>query len=183
MRTIIRSVLLMAVFATLLTGCGGYQITQPLEQPLQRPTTIVIGTIQDDLPTDTPEKKKPSLENISAFRNILMTYLIKEGIAHPDNSAQATTPIYEVRGSILSHSKGSQTVRFLIGFGAGSSKITTHLELVEISSGSVLFAGNFKGSVADWTKSGDEMWDSVAKRFAKALKKQFKNLPGSISTK
>jgi Domain of unknown function (DUF4410) len=177
MKTIFRFYLTLATISILSVGCTTpYKITSPLEQPLSEPTTISVGTIQDELPPDTPDKKKPTQENIEKFRSDLQRFLVKEKIVMGESSSESSTPLYEVRGSILSHKKGSGALRFFIGFGAGSAKLTTHLELVELSSNTVVFAGNFTGAVTDWMETGNKMWEQVAKNFVKALKKQAKKL-------
>ena len=184
MKTLLRSTMVLATFAMLLSGCARYQVTQPLEQSISQPAPITIGAIQDQLPPETPDKKKPTMENIEKFRTGLLKQLVKQKVAMESFSAEGDARKFEVRGSILAFKKGSGAVRFFIGFGLGDAKLTTQLELVETSTGTTVFAGNFTGQVSDWSQTtGDKMWENVAKDFAKALKKQEKNLAKIAKTK
>ena len=94
---------------------------------------------------------------------------------------------YIVEGSVLEFKKGSGLVRFLIGFGAGNAKVTTELRLIKRSQSpeeqdEIIFAGNFKRSVSDWTESGDKTFENVAKDFAKALQKRLKKLEKELES-
>lgn len=79
---------------------------------------------------------------------------------------------YEVQGALLSYKKGSGFMRFLIGFGAGNSKVVTELEMIDTRDGSTVFGGNFTGEVASWTDSGDKMFKMVSRNFTKQLEKR-----------
>jgi len=81
-------------------------------------------------------------------------------------------------GTVLEYTKGSGVVRYLIGFGAGKAAVTMELKLVSVSTGQVLFSGNFRQQVGSWTESGDECWERIAKEFAKELEKQNNKLGG-----
>jgi hypothetical protein len=81
---------------------------------------------------------------------------------------------YEVAGGVLGYKEGSGFLRFMVGFGAGSGKILTHLELRDLASGETIYGGNFEGTVTSWAESGSEMLRTVARDFAKELEKQFR---------
>ncbi len=65
-------------------------------------------------------------------------------------------------------------MRFLVGFGAGNSKINITLELRERRSRMLIFGGTFTGTVSSWGEKGNKMFDTIAKDFAKSLDKALK---------
>ena len=177
-----RSLPLFAVMAMLIDGgCAkNYRITHELEAPIDRIAIATIGEIVDMLPEDFEEGKKPTTEQIEAFKSHLTEQLrnreIFASVAYNEPDAQ-----YVVEGSILQFKKGSGLVRALIGFGIGSAKVTTELRLIRRAKSpeeqdEVIFAGNFKQTVSDWIESGDKIFERVAKDFAKVLKKRMKKI-------
>lgn len=167
---------LCALMLFLLSGCTkSYIITYDLEMPLEYMPTYAIGEITDELPLDMEEGKKPSMDDIRKLKGYLHEELAKRKHLDlaPVEYADAT---YELVGSVIEYKKGSGVVRALIGFGLGSSYATITLKLVDIETNEVVFGGNFKGSVTDWKKSGDEMFKKISKNFAKELEKQYKKL-------
>ncbi|MCH7946800.1 MAG: DUF4410 domain-containing protein [candidate division Zixibacteria bacterium] len=177
-----RSLPLFAVMAMLIAGgCAkNYRITHELEAPIDRIAIATIGEIVDMLPEDFDEGKKPTTEQIDAFKSHLTEQLRKKeifaSVAYDEPDAQ-----YVVEGSILQFKKGSGLVRALIGFGIGSAKVTTELRLIRRAKSpeeqdEVIFAGNFKQTVSDWIESGDKIFERVAKDFAKVLKKRMKKI-------
>ncbi len=101
-----------------------------------------------------------------------------EATAAPAQAEYSQAPYrYEITGSILGYKAGSGFLRFMIGFGAGSAKMLTHLELRDTTNDQTIFGGNFEGTVKSWAESGSEMFKRVARDFSKELEKQFKS-PG-----
>jgi hypothetical protein len=168
----IGAIAIMLIFAV---GCSKpYTILQPLEEPIDRPATVQIGNLSDQLPLDTPDDKKPNLEDISKLRDVLQKYLLKSDVFVGADSG-STAPAYEVRGSILGFKRGSGFLRFMFGFGIGSAQLVTHLELVKKSDNRIVFSGDFQGIVVGGFQSGAAMYDRVAKDFSKEIKKQCKD--------
>lgn len=160
---------LLATMALLAIGCGKpYSIDQPLEERLTKPSTVKVGSFVDQLPIGTPEDKKPTIDDITRFREVIENRLEETKLFHVADTNQT----YEVRGAILEYKRGSGFLRFLFGAMAGSAKIYTHLELVDTRTNRAVFGGTFSGAVVSWQESGAAMYDRVAKDFAKQLKKQ-----------
>lgn len=165
----------LALLALLVSGCAkNYVITTNLEAPLARHSACSVGAIIDELPADTEASKKPSAEAIQKFKNRIQEQIYDQRVFDHTNGSDSA--VYEVTGSILEYAKGSGALRFFIGFGAGSAKITTNLKMTNTRTGQTIFAGNFKGEVSNWGDSGDKMFEQVAKAFAKELRKQQKKL-------
>ena len=157
----------------LVVGCSKhFVITSELSQPLTDESCVQIAEVQDMLPEDMEESDRPSVEDIARFK----AYLVEE-FANRDELALSLSDEgcpYEVQGALLSYSKGSGFLRFLIGFGAGNAKVTTELKLVDTRDSSTVFAGNFTGQVGSWTDTGDKMFKEVSRNFTKELEKQIK---------
>ncbi len=170
---------LTTVFLAMLLLAGGcvqnYRVTQPLEQPLNQNAHCEIGAIADALPQDYEEEDKPSSAFVAKLRGSLVKEVMELEVfaSIGENNAEAD---YEISRSILDYKKGSGFLRFLIGFGAGSSKLTVELSLTDRTSGSVIFSGNFSQSVSSWAEESDATCEKLAKDFAKAVKKQLKAL-------
>jgi uncharacterized protein DUF4410 len=171
------AVLGCALVLLVLAGCAKtYLITQPLSQPLASTTTIGVGDIKDELPSDMPADKKPRAEDVRKLKRFLIEEIGDRriaAVAMEDSSARG----YEVRGSLLEYKRGSGAVRFFVGFGLGNAKATVSLKLVDTATGATVFGGNFYGQVSSWAEAGDQTFRKIAKNFAKELQKQLKTAP------
>jgi hypothetical protein len=168
--------LLIAIALVLaVSGCAkNYVITTDLSDPLADQACVQITEVRDLLPEDTDPDNRPTAEDVAKFK----TYLAEEFAAREELAmavSDAGCP-YEVQSSLLSYKKGSGFMRFLIGFGAGNSKVVTELKMVDTRDGSTVFAGNFTGEVASWTDTGDKMFKTVSRTFTKQLEKRVQKL-------
>ncbi len=167
------ALLLLAVAAG---GCAkNYVITTPLAGLLSQPAQFEVGEIADQLPADLEADKRPTAEDMAKFRTYIAEEIGKREIGFTEEYGGGAR--YEVTGSLLEYKRGSGTLRFFIGFGAGSAKVTTQLKLVDKTSGETLFAGNFTGTVTGWADSGDKMFRQVAADFSNELAKKQPKAP------
>jgi hypothetical protein len=169
-----RLALLWASAVLLVAGCASYKVTTPLEKPLDTAAGWRIGEIRDALPPDMDPEDKPESGDISLLVGHLKSQLEKKKLFQSEGLPIADQ--LEVTGSILEYKKGSGFVRAVIGFGLGDAVLTVELQLRNATTGEVLFSGNFKGRVSDWTETGDKCFEMVAKDFAKELDKQQKKI-------
>lgn len=171
--------LLLCFLVISAIGCGKqYNVIQPLEEPLPRPAMVQVGSLMDQLPADTPDDKKPNLEDIAKFRDILLKHAIKSNL-FVESDSNSQSPTYEIRGDLLEYKRGNGFLRFMFGMGIGSAKIRTHLDLVRSTDHAVVFGGDFYGYVGDGLVSGSDMFEQVSRNFADELKKQSKDLTKS----
>jgi hypothetical protein len=177
MRTLRRIALLavLLVALVLVLGCAKYKITQGLSEPLGTAPVCQIGQITESLPADLEPENLPPMEDIDKFIVYLKEELDNKNIFQRVGQMEPN-PTYEVTGNILSYNRGSGAVRFLIGFGLGSAKLTIEMKLRNTATGEVVFAGNFSQSVSSGYESGMVMYRRVAKDFAKELSKQVKKI-------
>lgn len=167
-------VILMACL--LVIGCTKpYSILIELEQPLKATSNCYIGEIEDGMAFDVDEEDKPSLEDMTKFRNYIAEYLVKKEIFGFANASEQDSE-YEVVGSLIEYKKGSGVMRFLFGLFGGTARMTVTLGLIDKSTNLTIFSGNFTRTVTSGYESGSTMYKNIAKDFAKALKKQIKNL-------
>ncbi len=166
-----------AALALSLASCTQrYVVTTPLEAPLPQPIQCRIGAIIDGLPVGFEEDKKPTAEEIDEFKANLQEQLNKGGWLTISELQDTTTTEYAVTGSINEYKRGSGVARFFIGFGAGTARVRCTLQLTDASTQTVLFGGEFSGSVSDWSANGRQMFTQVAKDFAKAIDKGMSKL-------
>lgn len=173
-RTQLTVIALCAVLVVVFAGCAKYKITTPLEQPLDTAAKWRMGEIVDALPPDMEVEDKPDDFQYAVLADKIREQIEKKKIFN--SMADFGSGNLEIAGSIIEYRKGSGFLRFMIGFGAGSSVLTVELQVRDRTTGAVLFSGNFKGVVSSWAESGEKCFDTVAKDFAKALEKQQKKL-------
>jgi hypothetical protein len=172
-----RCVVLGAIIAVaFISGCANYVITEDLAAPLEPQPRAVIGEFRDELPIDMDADKKPPLEDIDKLRSYIADELLKKEFFSAVSVSDPGGGQYEVTGAVIEYKKGSGVLRVLFGAFAGSGRLTTVVELRDKQTGTILFSGNFKGTVTHWADSGDSMFRQVAKDFAKSLRKESEKL-------
>jgi hypothetical protein len=161
---------------SLAAGCTKpYKVLVDLEAIPERGSVCSVGNIVDELPFDMDPEDKPTAEDIEKLKNHLIGELVKKEVFdHVDIFDPHSD--YQVRGSVLSFTRGSGFLRFLFGAFAGSAQVTVSLELYDKKQERVLFSGNFTGQVSDWTETGDKTFKQVAENFANEIKSQKKKL-------
>jgi hypothetical protein len=90
---------------------------------------------------------------------------------------QANTPEPTLRlvGTITKYKPGSRAKRYLIGFGAGATKVVAHIKFVDAATGNVLFEKDVDGKVIIGFFGGESSGATrgLAKEVAKVAKKTF----------
>lgn len=169
--------LTVIAFATLIiTGCTPYVITHPLERIIDDSETCTVGSFLDELPSDMDPEDKPTMEEMMLFKNTLQDYLEEHELFYMMDFDESGSD-YIIKARLLEFSRGSGTLRFLLAILPGAAaKIVTSIELINAKTGEVVFSGNFRGEVTDWSESGELMYNQVARNFVKALERQHKKL-------
>jgi hypothetical protein len=91
--------------------------------------------------------------DLSELMGYLVTHFNKsrrfESVFLSTDSASQTAPARRVKitGTITKYSKGSRAARYLIGFGAGRTKLVASVKVADAETGSVLFEQNVDGHV------------------------------------
>lgn len=105
------------------------------------------------------------LKQIKKFKEVANT-----GATITDGSG----PTVRLTGTITKYKAGSRAKRYLIGFGAGATKVNAHLKFVDAATGDVLFEKDVDGKVWIGLFGGDSSGATrgLAKEVAKVTKKQ-----------
>lgn len=148
------------------------------------------------------QKKDASLKN--QFQNIeVANFDIKEDVKFPADSLNAMMdeivkelqdlkkfkqvlrpgetptdsggPTVQLLGTVTKYQAGSRAKRYLIGFGAGKTKIVAHVKFIDKGTGNVLFEKDVDGKVVIGIFGGDSKtsFRDVGKEVAEVAKKQF----------
>ena len=90
-------------------------------------------------------------------------------------SEKPTEPTLKITGVITKYSKGSRAARYLIGFGAGATKVKAKVKFIDSVSGDVLLEKEIDGAVWIGLFGGksDEAKSDLAKDITNLVKKQF----------
>jgi hypothetical protein len=60
---------------------------------------------------------------------------------------QITGPSLRLEGEVIEFKAGNQAARYLVGFGAGKTKVKAHVRFIDIASDSVIFEADVDGKV------------------------------------
>lgn len=96
--------------------------------------------------------------------------VLREGEAPREEGA----PALKLVGTITEFKKGSQMKRYLIGFGAGKTKIVASIKFVDRTTGDVVFEDQVDGKVIMGLAGGESMGAAhgLAKEVAKVAKQK-----------
>ena len=136
---------------------------------------VALFTAQQDV-TMTPEQLKSltdtvvkELMDIKKFKQVSL-----EG-AGAAAGADTPAPTLKVTGTVPKFKAGSRTKRYLVGFGAGKSKMIAHVRFLDRETGSVLYEFDADGDVVMGVFGGNSggAKSELAGQVAKAAKKKF----------
>jgi hypothetical protein len=103
------------------------------------------------------------------------TQLFKQVLRQGESPAEANTSTVQLVGNVVRFNKGSRATRYIVGFGAGTTKVVAHIKLVDSVSGEVKLEADVDGKVVIGFIGGDSMGATrgLAKEVAKVIKKKF----------
>ena len=92
-----------------------------------------------------------------------------------DKPSDTATPRLKLMGTITKYKAGSRATRYLVGFGAGATKIVAAVKFVDSTSGEVLLERRVDGKVIIGIMGGNSMGatNGLAKEVAKVTRKTF----------
>jgi hypothetical protein len=98
------------------------------------------------------------------------TEVLREG----EPPSEETTPRVKLAGTVTEFKKGSQMKRYMIGFGAGKTKIKATVRFTDAASGDVVYEKDVDGKVIMGFAGGDSMGAAhgLAKEVAKVAKEK-----------
>lgn len=103
------------------------------------------------------------------------TKKFKQVVRVGETATDAAAPTLRLSGSITKFKKGNRAKRYLVGFGAGATKMVVHVKFADASTGEVLFEDDVDGKVFIGLFGGDSKGatNGVAKDIGKVAKKEF----------
>lgn len=162
-----RRLVALLLLVVLVAGCANpYTIVRDLDAPVSEHATFSVVQITDNLPTTIDPGERPTQQQIDELRLEIASALEELDDFDWNRIGADDAADYEIRGRLVDFAPGSGWVRFLIGFGAGTARITVVLELYSTWDDRVLFAGRYEAAVSSWAESGDVMYSRVAHAFA-----------------
>jgi hypothetical protein len=98
------------------------------------------------------------------------TEVLREG----ESPSEEAAPRVKLAGTVTEFKKGSQMKRYMIGFGAGKTKIKATVRFTDAASGDVVFEKDVDGKVIMGFAGGDSMGAAhgLAKEVAKVAKEK-----------
>lgn len=90
-------------------------------------------------------------------------------------SEKASEPTLKITGEVTKYSKGNRAARYLVGFGAGATKVKAKVKFFDSISGDLLLEKEIDGAIYIGLFGGksDEAKSDLAKDIANVVKKQF----------
>ena len=147
--------------------------------------------------------QKPNSENKNKYKDIeVENFDVKEGVKFPPEhmtgmmaeivqelqntkkfrqvsrvgeGTESNEPTIRLVGTVTKYQAGSQAKRYLIGFGAGKTKVVAHVKFIDKANGNVLFEKDVDGKVVFGLFGGQSKTSlrDVGKEIAGVAKKQF----------
>jgi hypothetical protein len=146
--------------------------------------------------TQKPESLKDKYQNIEVARfdikedtkfpvesrDVIMSQVVeelkqlkkfKQVSSAGETTAQDAGPVVRLSGVITKYKPGSRAKRYLVGFGAGATKVVAHITFTDVTSGATLFEKDVDGTVWIGVFGGDSSGATrgLAKEVAKVTKK------------
>ena len=148
--------------------------------------------------------QKPKSENQNKYKDIeVVKFDVKQGVEFPEehltglmdeivkelqelkkfnqvfrageSQTASNAPTLRLEGTVIEYKKGSQAKRYLVGFGAGKTKVVAHVKFIDKASGNVVLEKDVDGKVVLGLLGGKSKTSlrDVGNEIAKVSKKQF----------
>lgn len=165
MKVISRMAVLCAVFVLAMSAYG--QASEPYGTVEIERFTVADGVEFSD-------------GELSELMSYMVTHFNKsrrfDSVFLSTDAASQTTPGRRVKisGAVSKYSKGSRAARYLVGFGAGRTKLVTDVKVVDAETGNVLFEQKVDGHVYGGLFGGetDAAKGGVASEIIKTMTKK-----------
>lgn len=103
------------------------------------------------------------------------TKKFKEVLREGETPATADAATLKLDGTVIHYDKGNRAMRYIVGFGAGKTKVVAHIKITDKSTGELIFEDDVDGKVIMGGMGGDSLGatEGLAKEVAKKIKKEF----------
>lgn len=108
-------------------------------------------------------------------RELTATSRFQQVLRQGETPAEANTPTVELVGTVTEFNKGNRAVRYVVGFGAGKTKVKAHVRFVDSATGHILLEKDVDGKVWIGFIGGESIGATrgLAKEVAKVAKRSF----------
>jgi Domain of unknown function (DUF4410) len=175
MKSLVRLTLLVT-FSLACSVCLRAQAPAPAapEKGKYQNAEVAPFTAQDGVQVTAEQLKEltdavvKELQETKKFKQVSL-----EGAAPSADAAQA--PTLKVTATVTKFKAGSRAKRYMIGFGAGKSKVIAHVRFIDRETGGVLYEFDADGDVVMGVFGGGSggAKSELAGQVAKAAKKKF----------
>lgn len=133
---------------------------------------VVPFTAQSDVKI-TPEQLKDI--NDAIIKELQETKKFKQVLREGETPTDASAPTLKITGTIVKFKAGNRTKRYLVGFGAGKSKVIANVQYIDRETGNVLAEHTADGDVVMGIFGGNSggAKSELAEAVAKFAKKTF----------
>jgi hypothetical protein len=109
-------------------------------------------------------------------RELSATIRFYQVLRQGETPAEANTPTLQLVDTVNEFNKGNRAVRYMVGFGAGKTKVKAHVKFVDSATGDILFEKNVDGKVWIGFIGGESIGATrgLAKEVAKVAKRSFR---------
>ena len=148
--------------------------TKPSESHKNKYQAIEITSFDVKAGTDLPPDYLNELMKDVA-NQVYDTNKFKQVARPGETLANPDAPTIRLIGTVTEFKKGSQVKRYMIGLGAGKTKIVVHVKFIDVATGSVILEKDVDGKVVIGMLGGQSQGatNGVAKEIAKVIKKEF----------
>ena len=103
------------------------------------------------------------------------TKKLKQVLRESETPTDPAAPTLKLTGTVTQYDKGSRAARYMIGFGAGKTKVVAHIKIADKATGEVLFEDDVDGKVIIGVIGGESVGATrgLAKEVAGKTKKEF----------
>lgn len=164
----------VAVVAFILCSCVWTAAQKKDNAMKNRYQTIEVATF------DAPAETKFPAENVKPLMDEIVSKLremkkFKQVIAPGETATDASASTLQLTGSVTKYEPGSRAKRYVISMGAGKTRVITHVNFIDKSTGQTVLETDASGAVS-WGLFGGSSKSSlsgVGKKVAEITKKNF----------
>lgn len=130
-----------------------FDIASGVEFPEEQLNTMMVEIVEE-------------LKNLKRFNQVFLA---------GDAQTEVGLPTLQLVGTVTEYKKGSQAKRYLVGFGAGKTKIKAHVKFIDRATGNIVLEKDVDGKVVFGLFGGQSKTSlrDVGKEIAEVSKKQF----------
>lgn len=165
----------LCVLTVLLLGLVSLTHAQEKDTALtNRYQNIEVGEFKVESGIDFPADYQKDLPNavVTKLRDLKK---FKQVLQAGETPSDPNAPTLQLVGTVIDYKPGSQTKRYLVGFGAGKTKVIVHAKFIDKASGQVVLERDVQGKI-EWGVFGGESksaLNGVGKEIAEVAKKKF----------